>query len=896
MKKVILIILLLGLVQLFFAQSINNIKGWQKMSNDGYGRLYYYFIRSTNNNISIKNIEIELSGFDEGIKLKIGCINIITKDTIFINNVIVTNQSVSIPISSLLNGVYYLQLINPDNLIKIEKKKLFFIENLITYNYRQLTDISNLPFEFSLTWNSCNYPNSKGTNSDTIIDWVKKCIKEAWKKENNEWDFCNALPNNLISVPKDTFHVFLNNQYPIWLFNGDSYFNYRDQPENSMQNSDITSLLLSSDIVFWGSYNNILIPDEKAFYLSTTAHEMLHSIQSSYLKPYSKTEKEKRYWHREGQARLIETVIMEDNKNIYNGQNILFLEKTTKTRSLYSSEVETFMRTILQNQLPLSLDKIGYNYSIFWRYLFEHNFALETSTATRMALIRETMRTLDTSYLPTIKEKMTAALQKTNGKFKTFDAAITDFAQRIAFYEKTWKDSAGILLNNWQDPNGNDFYGKIAQAFTKPCETLDDFCFKKDNYILNTSFGFVCHRFVLNRKGSYAIRFNSDPDGNKQTAAFNVRMFISRHDSILLTKECTLVQGSGNVIFSVVNPSILHIIVTRLDTNEGKNSNYGIEINPADTLKSAYTVTAKQRGTSVSLAFTNQTKGLAMSRVWKFGDGQTSAAPSPSHTYSTSGVYSVQLTSSNCSDTSVVLQYSMLTLLPYITKVNIYPMGISGGNNLYTRTCPDSLFTFTQTLNMLPTGRSTMVQATISGKLKKLAIVITDAKNKVTFSDSLTAPTIQPYTWSFGIPSGILTKGVNYISFKGLDIDGNNLLCGEKPASYPYRLYTNGKYAWSSPVTDLTGTDNNYRVFVTDGAETEDITCENETVCTTGGPFRVYFKNNSTYIYTVDFGDKSTTYSGFSPGMVLTHDYPKAGKYKAKFKINSIEKTVNVKL
>jgi hypothetical protein len=58
---------------------------------------------------------------------------------------------------------------------------------------------------------------------------------------------------------------------------------------------------------------------------------------------------------------------------------------------------------------------------------------------------------------------MDAAFRNANGKFKTIDEAIIDFAQRVVFYNKSWKDSTGALLNNWEDPNGTDFYNTELQ-------------------------------------------------------------------------------------------------------------------------------------------------------------------------------------------------------------------------------------------------------------------------------------------------------------------------------------------------------------------------------------------------------------------------------------------------
>ena len=54
----------------------------------------------------------------------------------------------------------------------------------------------------------------------------------------------------------------------------------------------------------------------------------------------------------------------------------------------------------------------------------------------------------------------------------------------------------------------------------------------------------------------------------------------------------------------------------------------------------------------MNVSFTNGTVG-ATSYAWSFGDGGTSSLQNPTHTYTTSGVYTVKeiITSGSCSDT-----------------------------------------------------------------------------------------------------------------------------------------------------------------------------------------------------------------------------------------------------
>jgi hypothetical protein len=465
MKRTILYIILLFLFKSSFSQSIPSIIGKEDISKDKKARLYYYFVKSVNGTSTLSEIKINLLDFNEGSYLKVWFINILKKDTIKFTNIQISNQAIKIPINNLFTGIYYLRIVNANNIAYDFKDKLLFFEDRIIYNYKQELDVSNLPFEFSLTYNNSNYPNSVGTSFDTIMNYVKESIKRSWIKENNEWGFCDALPNNTINVKKDTFQVFLDNQNDIWRFNNDIYFSYRGQEENSMESSSLnTRLVLTSDYYTWASCYKLSLYNEKSSYQSTISHELLHSIQSSYINTsFDSIEKANRKWHREGQARFLQTVVMGEPGYTCNGLNILFLNKQLKPLSLYSTEVDSFMKLTLKYQTPPKLSEAHYNYPMFWRHIYDHNFNSGANGYTKMALVRETMRTLDTSHLPSVKTHMDAAFRNANGKFKTFDEAIIDFAQRVVFYNKSWKDSTGALLNNWEDPNGTNFYNTELQ-------------------------------------------------------------------------------------------------------------------------------------------------------------------------------------------------------------------------------------------------------------------------------------------------------------------------------------------------------------------------------------------------------------------------------------------------
>jgi len=68
----------------------------------------------------------------------------------------------------------------------------------------------------------------------------------------------------------------------------------------------------------------------------------------------------------------------------------------------------------------------------------------------------------------------------------------------------------------------------------------------------------------------------------------------------------------------------------------------------------------------LTVDFTNQSTGVITSHAWDFGDGGTSSAASPSHTYTAAGTYSVALTETGPggSDTRTRTDYVVVDELP----------------------------------------------------------------------------------------------------------------------------------------------------------------------------------------------------------------------------------------
>lgn len=85
--------------------------------------------------------------------------------------------------------------------------------------------------------------------------------------------------------------------------------------------------------------------------------------------------------------------------------------------------------------------------------------------------------------------------------------------------------------------------------------------------------------------------------------------------------------------------------------------------------------------------FNNLTQN-AISYLWDFGDGDTSSLPNPSHSYSTSGIYTVKLKACNNSNhcDSIIKTNYINVGLPYTTSQNLTICqgdSINVGNNIY---------------------------------------------------------------------------------------------------------------------------------------------------------------------------------------------------------------------
>ncbi len=97
-----------------------------------------------------------------------------------------------------------------------------------------------------------------------------------------------------------------------------------------------------------------------------------------------------------------------------------------------------------------------------------------------------------------------------------------------------------------------------------------------------------------------------------------------------------------------------------------------------------YSPSAPAHGEAV--AFTDASTGLPSAWAWSFGDGGTSAAQNPSHTYSAAGVFTVTLKATNAAGSSSVSQTVTVTNAPVAFFTYTPSAPVSAGSVAFTDT------------------------------------------------------------------------------------------------------------------------------------------------------------------------------------------------------------------
>ncbi|MFN8323267.1 MAG: PKD domain-containing protein [Chitinophagales bacterium] len=132
---------------------------------------------------------------------------------------------------------------------------------------------------------------------------------------------------------------------------------------------------------------------------------------------------------------------------------------------------------------------------------------------------------------------------------------------------------------------------------------------------------------------------------------------------------------------TVIDSGSYSVVVTNSNAcnGVGVSNSITVDVNP----QPAASFTQAAQGSSYTLAFTN-TSADATTYNWIFGDNQSSTSPSPVHTYTQNGTYTVTLTASNGTCTDETTQIITITgvgfeeILSNIQDVRLYPNPNSG--------------------------------------------------------------------------------------------------------------------------------------------------------------------------------------------------------------------------
>ncbi len=437
----------------------------------------------------------------------------------------------------------------------------------------------------------------------TYLANLETIIKDVWEREITDWRLCDGVAavagGSAINTPSDkdnTYHFIVHNISELGGNINDFFFaNGSDNDRVISLDSRITTVL--NGIAHTAQY-------EKEMLYMTIAHEFYHGIQWSHVPasiiPNIGVELPKRFWLIEGQAKSLETIFMTPGS----GYNY----STSYTNSVYVNNAFTFsydyftkdfINEIFDDGVAFpraytypNLNSASYYYAMFWRHLFEHNFASATPLVDKMKLYRETCIDNTSSVYSNIETNiMNNNLAAAGGYFTTYDKALIDFTEKLYFHDQAYNTAANRAIlfagiaplptSIWYDPNpapNDNFYSRIS-TFNEPIERLNNAGNTSFTRVYNipSSFGHRAHRFKFKRNAEIKIDFASNPGANPRFGDFNVDCYLLNGVTIEQKQNIALNAGTGA---GTINLNIdesykeIVILVTRLDANEGTANNY----------------------------------------------------------------------------------------------------------------------------------------------------------------------------------------------------------------------------------------------------------------------------------------------------------------------------------
>ncbi len=336
-----------------------------------------------------------------------------------------------------------------------------------------------------------------------------------------------------------------------------------------------------------------------------------------------------------------------------------------------------------------------------------------------------------------------------------------------------------------------------------------------------------------------------------------------------------------------INPGTYRVILTATNTNGSSKDTTFITVNASPTV--AFSADSTPGCGSKTVSFTNSTTpgiGGAVSYLWDFGDGDSSTAASPTHTYSSVGTYSVSLVVTNslgCTKTLTKNNYITVLSKPTaaftgntISRCNP-PLNVTfnnsstgatgyiwnfGDGNSSTATTPTHTYTSSgsYTVTLIATNTNGCTDTIV----KSNYINVNSSVANFTFPSPVCAGTAMTFTKTSS-PAG--TSRTWNFGNGGSSVAANPTYTYNTPGTYNVRLIENyGSGCYDTVTKSVTISSTPTANFAT-----------NDTVgCTV--PFAANFTNNSTGAtsYAWNFGPGTSTAT--SP----TYNYTSLGTYSVR--------------
>lgn len=757
--------------------------------------------------------------------------------------------------------------------------------------------VKTSPYNVMLHYNKnylVKYPN--------IVTEVVTAINNAWDKQINDWKLCDKLNQHYPTVPNgENFDFVLND------FDNPLALSYENTPFGLLPQNNQKRIMIPYNIK-----NNLEIPNanEQDVFSSIVCHEFYHCIQYSYMPVTEIADKNSvtRQWLLDGQARALETVFMNEKTKTAGVNNYMF--QPSSANISYEQDCKAFINnyfsfnTVVGMPSPLNniypLQKIGYGYALFWRYLYENNTHAVAPTTTpinpniaKLAIFPATCKalaTINSSSDLAIKTIMDAQLANDSGAITNFSQALTDFAEKTYLHSSKWNNvNVGSKpLKKWDNPNSNDFYktittnpGTTTRTFPEPTCPAGDL---ESNYnalkpfqSISLSFGFVSSCLAQ-------VTFKHEP-----TSKYEVTAILTNTEGTgvfdIMKMEINE-AGIGNLYVSVKKVTAnmkVNIIITRTDCNTNAAATYKLNVRQAPS-----SVITEEIGCSwdrtvdaykLNFADISTIKNTNRNVTWNLGDNVTSTNANPTRTVTKSGFFTVE---KNVEINGNVFKFkkNVNILPPFIQEVKVYSEGSSIEDIRFLRYLKYNVFCFDRFgEGVIATGINVSVKAHSILPLKSLTLEILDGDGKSLWTISLTPEANEDkYQWDFTIPKEKLQSGFHYLQFIGKDRNDNDLIYLEQPPmpaiTYPadnlnFETFTKIKNMTLLP-------DKSYHIFIKPPLDDNKTGSYIQDNCNMN---QAVFTNGTKESYIIKFGDGNE--SVLPANSMVTHNYSANGSYTA---------------